>query len=49
MVTSIMDTAHAGLFPTDEYVPIDAWITKPVQPEQLLKTIAKYCPAPKPN
>ena len=47
MVTSIMDTAHAGLFPTDEYVPIDAWITKPVQPELLLKTIAKYCPPPK--
>jgi two-component system, OmpR family, alkaline phosphatase synthesis response regulator PhoP len=47
MVTSIMDTAHAGLFPTDEYVPIDAWITKPVQPQALLKTIAKYCPPPK--
>ncbi len=43
MVTSIMDTAHAGLFPTDEYVPIDAWVTKPVQPASLLKTIAKYC------
>ena len=43
MVTSIMDTAHAGLFPTDEYVPIDAWITKPVQPEAMLNAIARYC------
>ena len=43
MVTSIMDTGHAAMFPTDEYVPIDAWLTKPVQPEALLRTVGKYC------
>lgn len=43
MITSIMSTPHAGLFPTDEYVPIDAWITKPVNPEMLVETVARYC------
>lgn len=43
MVTSIMDTGHAGLFPTDEYVPVDGWLTKPVQPKTLLETVGKYC------
>jgi len=43
MVTSLLDTEHAGLFPTDEYVPVDGWLTKPVQPQTLLDTIAKYC------
>ena len=39
MISSIPDSPHAQDFPTDEYVPISAWITKPVQPEQLLKTV----------
>jgi len=43
MVTSLLDTEHAGLFPTDEYVPVDGWLTKPVQPQTLLDTTAKYC------
>jgi CheY-like chemotaxis protein len=43
MVTSLMDTQHAGLFPTDEYVPVDEWLTKPVQPQTLLDVIGKYC------
>lgn len=43
MVTSMLDTEHAGLFPTDEYVPVDAWLTKPVQPHTLLGIVAKYC------
>lgn len=43
MVTSIMDTDKAGLFPTDEYVPVEAWLTKPVQPDKLLTIVGKYC------
>jgi len=43
MVTSIMDTDKAELFPTDEYVPVDAWMTKPVDPNKLIQTIKKYC------
>ena len=41
MVSSIVSTPHASMFPTDEYVPLDAWITKPVQPNDLLQKISK--------
>ncbi len=39
MVSSITGSPMASMFPTDEYVPIDAWISKPVQPERLLKKV----------
>lgn len=42
MISSIAETAHAALFPTDEYVHMDAWITKPVQPEDLLNKVNRY-------
>lgn len=42
MVSSITDSPHAGLFPTDEYIPIDAWISKPVQPDDLLRKVAQF-------
>jgi len=41
MVTSIANTDYAALFPTDEYVHIDAFMTKPVAPDQLLQQIDK--------
>ena len=41
MISSIPDSPHAEDFPTDEFVPISAWITKPVQPEQLVKTVKR--------
>jgi CheY-like chemotaxis protein len=41
MISSIPDSKHAEEFPTDEYVPISAWITKPAQPEQLVKTVKR--------
>lgn len=41
MISSIPDSPHADQFPTDEYVPISAWITKPVQPDNLLKTVKR--------
>lgn len=41
MISSIPDSPNADQFPTDEYVPISAWITKPVNPETLLETIRK--------
>jgi two-component system alkaline phosphatase synthesis response regulator PhoP len=43
MVTSIMDTDNAALFPTDEYLPVDAWLTKPIDPQKLIKTVNQYC------
>ena len=41
MVSSIANTPLAGLFPTDEYLPIDAWFSKPVQPDKLLETVGR--------
>ena len=41
MISSIPDSPHAQDFPTDEYVPISAWLTKPVQPEKLVKTVQR--------
>lgn len=39
MISSIASTDHAQMFPTDEYVHLDRWLSKPVQPEELLKTV----------
>ena len=40
MLSSIISSPHASMFPTDEYIPMDVWITKPVQPDDLLQKIA---------
>ncbi len=42
MVSSIASSPSAGMFPTDEYLPIDAWLSKPVQPNELLAKVAQY-------
>lgn len=42
MVSSIASSPAAGMFPTDEYLPIDAWLSKPVQPKELLAKVAHY-------
>jgi len=42
MISSIADSPASGMFPTDEFIPIDAWISKPVQPNDLLKKVAQY-------
>jgi CheY-like chemotaxis protein len=41
MVTSIANTDYAALFPTDEYVHIDAFMTKPVPPDDLLRQVGR--------
>jgi len=40
MISSIADSPMSGFFPTDEYLPIDAWLSKPVQPQELLRRVA---------
>jgi CheY-like chemotaxis protein len=41
MISSIPDSPNADQFPTDEYVPISAWITKPVNPDKLVSTVQR--------
>lgn len=39
MVTSIANTDYAALFPTDEYISIDGFLSKPVPPDVLLERV----------
>lgn len=39
MVTSLTGVKGSGVFPTDEYVPVDEWLSKPVDPDTLLKRV----------
>jgi CheY-like chemotaxis protein len=41
MVSSIADTPHAGLFPMEEQPHMDAWLSKPVDPQTLLAKVAE--------
>lgn len=41
MVTSIANTDYAELFPTDEYIHIEAFLSKPVDPDLLLKKVRR--------
>ena len=42
MVSSIADTEYASVFPTDQYVHMDAWISKPVDPQSLLRMVRQH-------
>jgi CheY-like chemotaxis protein len=39
MVTSIANTDYAALFPTDEYIHLDAFFSKPIDPKKLVKKV----------
>jgi CheY-like chemotaxis protein len=39
MVTSIASSEHAGMFPTDEYVHVNAFLSKPVPAAELLRQV----------
>jgi CheY-like chemotaxis protein len=41
MVTSIANTDYLALFPTDENIHVDAFITKPIAPRELLRQISR--------
>lgn len=41
MVTSIANTDYAVLFPTDEYIHIDGFMSKPISPEKLLNSVER--------
>jgi CheY-like chemotaxis protein len=40
IVSSLTGVKGSGLFPTDEYVPVDDWLAKPVEPETLLMRVS---------
>ncbi|MEJ2210600.1 MAG: response regulator [Anaerolineae bacterium] len=42
MISSIADTEYAAAFPTDQDVHIEAWISKPVDPESLLEKVRQH-------
>jgi CheY-like chemotaxis protein len=42
MISSIATTEYAGEFPDEERIPIDAWLSKPIQPSVLLKTVRRF-------
>jgi CheY-like chemotaxis protein len=46
MVTSIANTDYAALFPTDEYIHIRGFLTKPVSAETLLEQVRKFLAKP---
>lgn len=46
MVSSIASSPYADMFPTDEHLSVDAWISKPVQPDDLLKTVLQCLTRP---
>ncbi len=42
MVTSIANTDDLALFPTDENIHIDAFVTKPIAPKELLRQVGRF-------
>lgn len=46
MVTSIANTDYLALFPTDESIHIDAFLTKPIAPSELLRQIGRLVNRP---
>jgi CheY-like chemotaxis protein len=42
MISSIATSEHAAEFPDGERIPIAAWISKPIQPTVLLKTVRRF-------
>jgi len=41
MVTSIANSDYAALFPSDEYIHIHDFVSKPIAPQNLLQRVAK--------
>jgi CheY-like chemotaxis protein len=41
MVTSLTGVKGSQVFPTDEYVPVDEWLSKPIDPDALLARVSE--------
>ncbi len=42
MVSAIASSQYVGMFPTDAYLAIDAWMSKPVAPQALLAKVSEF-------
>ena len=42
MISSIATSEYAAEFPDDERIPIAGWISKPIQPAVLLRTVRRF-------
>ena len=42
VISSIASTTYAEYFPTDEYLHIDDWVSKPINPDVLLEKVIFY-------
>jgi len=41
MISSITSSDYAAMFPTDQYVPVESFLSKPVSPDQLLAEVKR--------
>jgi CheY-like chemotaxis protein len=41
MVSSIASSEYASMFPTDAYLPVDSWLSKPVAPQVLVSRVSE--------
>jgi CheY-like chemotaxis protein len=44
MITSIASTSFADYFPTDEYLHVSSFMSKPVNPTELVKQVKRILP-----
>jgi formate transporter len=44
MISSIDSSWHADKLPDNVHIPVDAWISKPVDPEHLVRTVRRFVP-----
>ncbi len=42
VVSSIDQSEYARMIPDDKHLPIDAWISKPIDPDHLLRTVQRF-------
>lgn len=44
MISSITSSDYAAMFPTDEYIPVETFLSKPVSPDRLLDEVRRLLP-----
>jgi DNA-binding response OmpR family regulator len=42
MISSIDSSEHAELLPDDMHIPIDSWINKPIDPDDLTRKVRRF-------